>query len=314
MEVLTISAFSVVREAYDEALLPAFSHWYQQRTGRPVRVEASYGASGAQSRAVVEGFEADVVVFSMPDDVDRLRRAGLITHDYTAAPYHGLISHSVVAFAVRPGNPKSIRDWVDLTRSDVQVLTANPNTSGGAIWNIAALYGAVQREPARTQFGGASASDALARVLGRVEIMDRSGRDSVQTFERGIGDVVLTYENEIAVGQRAGRRYDQVTPHSTLRIDNPAALVDVYADEHGRRELAEAFLQYLRSPAAQRLFAHSGLRPVDPNVAAETVGSQPRASDLFTMDELGGFDKVKETLFSAKGAYTRALEHVEARR
>jgi sulfate transport system substrate-binding protein len=276
-------------------------------------VEASYGASGSQSRAVVEGFEADVVVLSMPDDVDRLRRAGLITHDYEAAPYHGLVSHSIVAFAVRPGNPKGIHDWVDLTRSDVEVLTANPSTSGGAIWNVAALYGAAQREPAKTQFGD-DPSEALARVLSRVEIMDRSGRDSVQTFERGMGDVVVTYENEIVVGQRAGRQYVQVTPHSTLRIDNPAALVDVYADEHGRRELAELFLQYLRSPAAQRIFARSGLRPADPDIAAETDVARPPVADLFTMDDLGGFSKLKEKLLSPQGAYSRALEKVVARR
>jgi sulfate/thiosulfate-binding protein len=312
--ILTISAFSVVREVYDGALLPAFSRWYEERTGKPVRVEASYGASGAQSRAVVEGFEADVVVFSMTDDVDRLRRAGLVTHDYQHAPYRGLVSHSIVAFAVRPGNPKAIDDWADLARPDVDVLTANPNTSGGAIWNVAALYGAAQREPAKTAFGGAEPAEVLARVLRRVEIMDRSGRDSVQTFERGMGDVVVTYENEIIVGQRAGRRYDQVTPHATLRIDNPAALVDVYVDQHGRRALAEAFLEYLRSRAAQRIFAESGLRPVDPEVAAETRDSAPHVADLFTMDDLGGFATVKERLFSPGGEYTRALEQALARR
>jgi sulfate/thiosulfate-binding protein len=312
--VLTISAFSVVREAYDGALLPAFSSWYQRRSGRPVRVEASYGASGAQSRAVVEGFEADVVVLSMADDVERLRRAGLITHDYEAAPYHGLVSHSIVAFGVRPGNPKAIHDWADLARADVSVLTANPNTSGGAIWNIAALYGAAQREPAKTEFGVEAPAEALTHVLRRVEIMDRSGRDSVQTFERGMGDVVLTYENEIAAGQRAGRHYDQITPHSTLRIDNPAALVDVYVDQHGRRELAEAFLEFLRSPEAQRIFAESGLRPVDPAVEAETVDQRARVADLFTMEQLGGFAKLKTQLFSTGGAYSRALEQAVAQR
>jgi sulfate/thiosulfate transport system substrate-binding protein len=312
--VLTISAFSVVREAYDDALLPAFSTWYERRAGKPVKVEASYGASGAQSRAVVEGFEADVVVFSMADDVERLRRAGLITHDYSATPYRGLVSHSIVAFAVREGNPKSIHDWADLERPDVEVLTANPNTSGGAIWNIAALFGASQREPAKTAFSTDDPSSALARVLRRVEIMDRSGRDSVQTFERGMGDVVLTYENEIVVGQRAGRHYDQVTPHSTLRIDNPAALVDAYVDQHGRRQLAEAFLEFLRSPAAQRIFAESGLRPVDPAIAAETRGKFASVQDLFTMDDLGGFTKLKDQLFSSGGAYTRALELAVAQR
>ena len=313
-QVLTISAFSVVREVYDRALLPAFSSWYEQRSGKPVRVEASYGASGAQSRAVVEGFEADIVVFSMADDVERLRRAGLVTHDYEAAPYHGLVSHSIVAFGVRPGNPKAIHDWADLTRPDVEVLTANPNTSGGAIWNIAALYGAAQREPAKTALGVSDAGDALAHVLRRVEIMDRSGRDSVQTFERGMGDVVLTYENEIVVGQRAGRHYDQVTPHSTLRIDNPAALVDAYVDQHGRRELAEAFLTFLRSPQAQRIFAESGLRPVDPAVAAQTRDQVAAVADLFTMDDLGGFTKLKAKLFSPGGAYARALEQAVAQR
>ncbi len=313
-EELTISAFSVVREAYDNAILPAFSSWYRERTGRSVKVEASYGASGAQSRAVVEGFEADVVVFSMADDVERLRRSGLITHDYLAVPYAGLVSHSIVAFGVRPGNPKGIHDWADLTRSDVEVLTANPNTSGGAIWNIAALYGAAQREPARTQLAVDDAAQALAHVLRRVEIMDRSARDSVQTFERGMGDVVLTYENELIVGQRAGRRYDQITPHSTLRIDKPGALVDAYVDQHGRRQLAEAFLEFLRSPPAQRIFAESGLRPVDPAVAAETRHEVAEVADLFTMDDLGGFNSLKARLFSPSGIYTRALEQAVAQR
>jgi sulfate transport system substrate-binding protein len=136
----------------------------------------------------------------------------------------------------------------------------------------------------------------------------------VQTFERGMGDVVLTYENEIVVGQRAGRAYDQVTPHSTLRIDNPAALVDVYVDQHGRRELAEAFLEFLRSPAAQRIFAESGLRPVDPAVAAETRDKVAEVADLFTMEDLGGFAKLKAKLFSPGGTYARALEQAVAQR
>jgi sulfate transport system substrate-binding protein len=313
-EILTVSAFSVVREPYDHALLPAFSAWYRQRTGHEVDVEASYGASGAQSRAVVEGFEADVVMFSMADDVERLRKAGLIHHDFEAGPHGGLVSHSIVAFAVRPGNPKRIHDWVDLARDDVSVLTANPSTSGGAIWNIAALFGAAAREPTRSLTHDASPGELLARVLRRVEIMDRSGRDSVQTFERGMGDVVLTYENEIVVGQRAGRRYDQVTPHSTLRIDNPAALVDVYADKHGRRALAEAFLEFLHGPDAQRIFASYGLRPVDPRIAVEAQGRTAHVDDLFTMRDLGGFSRVKAELFSPAGTYQRALWEAQGRR
>jgi sulfate transport system substrate-binding protein len=134
----------------------------------------------------------------------------------------------------------------------------------------------------------------------------------VQTFERGMGDVVLTYENEIVVGQLAGRRYDQVTPHSTLRIDNPAALVDVYVDKHGRRALAEAFLAFLLSPDAQRMLARYGLRPVDETVAAETRDQVAHVDDLFTMEDLGGFPKLKAKLFSPSGIYTRAIKAAQS--
>lgn len=301
-DALRISAFSVVREAYDQAVLPAFARAWRARTGRTPRFEVSYGASGAQSRAVVGGFDADVVAFSMQADVDRLAAAGLVTHDTHAAPHDGMVTRSIVALAVRAGNPRRVTGWSDLSRPDVSVLTANPRTSGGATWNVAAILGAARR--ART---GRSDEQVLQGVLARVDILDRSGRDSVQTFERGMGDVVVTYENEIVVGRRSGQTYEQVTPRSTLRIDNPAALVDAYADAHGRRPIAEAFLAFLRSPEAQRAFADWGLRPVDPGVARETEGRFAPVDDLFTIADLGGFGALQREVFAPGAVWDRAF-------
>lgn len=313
-DTLRVAAFSVVREVYDQAIFPAFARHWQAKTGRPVRVEASYGASGAQSRAVTEGLEADVVVLSMPADVDRLRKAGLVTSEAEAPPRSTVVSRSIVALAVRPGNPKGIRDWPDLARADVAVLTPNPRTSGGAVWNMAALWGAALR--GRAGVPGAdpdAARDAMRAVLARVDVMDRSGRDSIQTFERGLGDVAITYENEIAAARRAGRAMEQVTPLASIRIDNPAAVVDAWADKHGRRSIAEGFVGFLAGAEAQRAFASFGLRPVDAEVARETAERFAPVADLFSLRDLGGWSKLQTEVFGAGGHYARALEDAKGR-
>lgn len=297
---LTIAAFSVVREAYNRSIFPAFSLAWRARTGRGVRFEASFGASGAQSRAVVEGLEADVVVLSMAEDVERLRKNGLVRHEWSKRPHAGMVTRSIVALGVREGNPKAVRDFDDLARADVSVLTPNPRTSGGATWNVAAIVGAARRR-------GEREGDVLEAVLRRVDVMDRSGRDAMSTFEHGVGDVVVTYENEIAVGRAAGRRYEQVTPRATIRIDNPVALVDTWADKHGRREIAQAFIDFLLSDDAQRAFVAHGLRPVVPAVERETAARFAPVADLFTIDDLGGFAAMREGVFGDGGSYTAAL-------
>jgi len=198
-DTLVLAAYTVPKEAYTGEIIPAFREHWRRKTGREVDVQQSYEASGAQARAVAGGFEADVVALSLEGDVDKITDAGLITHDWRARPWGGFITRSLVVIATRPGNPKNIRDWSDLTRSDVEVLYPNPKTSGGAMWGVNAIYGAgLKLSEAETGTPDpVVARDLLKRIQARVKVMDKSGRESVTTFERGIGDALVTYENEV---------------------------------------------------------------------------------------------------------------------
>ena len=307
-DTLTLGAYTTPREAYAE-LLPQFAAQWRERTGRTLDVRESYLGSGAQARAIVGGFEADVAALSLAPDVDTLREAGLVTHDYADDPFGGMVTRSVVVIGVREGNPKNIRDWADLAREDVEVLTPNVRTSGGAMWNVLALYGAAMRGHAGVPENDRDAAVGfVATVLRRVKIMDRGARDSMLTFERGVGDAIITYENEIAAARAQGERYDVVVPRSTVRIDNPIAVVDAYATGHGTNESARALIEFLRQPQAQRVFARHGFRPVLDTVEAEVAASFPRVEDLFTVQDLGGWDAVKRDVFADGAAYDRALE------
>ncbi|MGZ9226316.1 MAG: sulfate ABC transporter substrate-binding protein, partial [Anaerolineales bacterium] len=242
---LTLAAYTTPREAYAE-IIPLFQADWKEKTGETVTVEESYQGSGAQSRAVVEGFEADVVALSLEADVNRIEGAGLITHDWRSEPFGGMVSTSAVAFAVREGNPKKIQDWADLAQPDLEILTPNPKTSGGAMWNVLALYGAAKRGHVEAYTADdTGAQDFLLTVLQNVSVMDKGARESITNFEKGIGDVAITYENEVLVGQQAGVNYELVLPSSTIRIDNPLAVIDTYVDKHGTRDVAEAFVDFL---------------------------------------------------------------------
>lgn len=307
-DTLTLGAYTTPREAYAE-LLPGFVARWRERTGRTIEVRESYLGSGAQARAIVGGFEADVAALSLAPDVDTLREANLVTHDYTNDAFGGMVTRSVVVIGVREGNPKNIRDWADLAREDVEVLTPNVRTSGGAMWNVLALYGAAMRGHAGVPANDRDAAVGfVASVLRRVKIMDRGARDSMLTFERGVGDAIITYENEIAAARAKGERYDVVIPRSTVRIDNPIAVVDAYATRHRGNESARALIEFLREPEAQRVFARHGFRPVLDSVAAEVEASFPRVEDLFTVQDLGGWDAVRRDVFADGAAYDRALE------
>ena len=300
---LTLGAYTTPREAYGE-IIPLFQEYWKDKTGQTVTFEESYQGSGAQSRAVVEGFEADIVALSLEADVNRIEDAGLITHDWRSEPFGGMVSTSVVAFAVREGNPKNIHDWVDLTQADLEILTPNPKTSGGAMWNILALYGAAQRG----KVTGYSADDEGAQellldVLNNVTVMDKGARESITNFEKGIGDVAITYENEVLVGRQAGINYELVLPASTIRIDNPVAIVDTYVDKHGTREVAEAFVDFLFTKEAQEIFAKYGLRSPDEEVAAATADQFPPITDLFSIDEFGGWSDATPTFFGEQGIF-----------
>lgn len=309
---LILGAYTTPREAYSKALIPAFqSHWKDQ-TGQNIRFQESYLGSGAQARAIVGGFEADVAALSLEADVERIVREGLITHDWKSRPHGGMVTNSIVVIAVRPGNPQGIQDWADLARLGVDVLTPDPKTSGGAMWNICAMYGAALRGFVR----GVPAEDPqaagafLASVFRNVFIMDKGARESITNFERGVGDVALTYENEVIVGKQAGQEYEYVIPRSTILIENPVALIDRNVDTHGVRPVAEAFLDFLWRREAQRAFANFGLRPVDSEVAAQVEDRYPRVHDLWKIDFLGGWEQAIPNLFGPQGVYTKMYEEL----
>lgn len=308
---LTLGAYTTPREAYGE-IIPLFQKYWKDKTGQTVTFEESYQGSGAQSRAVVEGFEADVVALSLEADITRIENAGLITHDWRSEPFGGMVSTSVVAFAVREGNPKNIKDWADLTQADLEVLTPNPKTSGGAMWNILALYGAAKRG----KVSGYTADDAgaqkfLLEVLNNVTVMDKGARESITNFEKGIGDVAITYENEVLVGKQAGINYGLVLPTSTIRIDNPVAVVDTYVDKHGTRQVAEAFVDFLFTKEAQQIFAKYGLRSPDEEVSKATAASYPPIEDLFTIDEFGGWKEATPAFFGDDGIFYKVFAQVQ---
>jgi sulfate transport system substrate-binding protein len=310
---LILGAYTTPREAYGE-LIPIFQAKWEAESGQRVSFEESYLGSGAQSRAIIEGFEADVAALSLQADIDRITEAGLITHDWRALPYGGMVSTSIVAFAVRPGNPLGIRGWADLARPGVEVLTPNPKTSGGAMWNILALYGAALRGGVEGVPPGdeQAASEFLRAVLRNVSVMDKAARDSMTTFENGVGDVAITYENEVLVGRQAGQDYELVIPSSTILIENPAALVDEYVDQHGVRPAAEAFVEFLFTPEAQEVFARHGLRSPDPAVAEQTSALYPPVQDLFTITEqFGGWETATPQFFGDQGIFTLAIIEVQ---
>jgi sulfate/thiosulfate transport system substrate-binding protein len=309
---ITIGGYTTPREAFGK-IIPLFQKSWKDQTGEDVTFEQSYLGSGAQSRAIVDGFDADVAALSLEADITRIVDAKLITHDWKTEKYGGMMSTSVVAFAVRPGNPKGIKDWADLAKPGIEVITPNPKTSGGAQWNIMGLYGAAYRGNVAGVPKGdeAAATEFLKQVLKNVSVMDKGARESITTFEKGVGDVAITYENEVLVAQQAGEKMDLVIPASTILIENPVALVDSYVDKHGNRKPVEAFIDFLFTPEAQKIFAETGLRSLDETVAKETASQYPPVQDLFTIKEFGGWSEVTPKFFGDTGIYSVAISEVQ---
>jgi sulfate/thiosulfate-binding protein len=304
---LTLGAYTVPKDAYQKEIIPAFKKMWKEKTGQEVNFQESYIASGAQSRAIAAGFEADIAALSLEKDVQRLVENGLITHDWKSKKYNGFVTRSVVVMAYRPGNPKNIKDWPDLTRDDVEVIYPSPRTSGGAMWFVNAAYGSVLKE-SETMTGEknfAAARNRLKMVQKRVKVMDKSGRASVTTFENGIGDVLLTYENEALLRQKQGKDFPFIIPEATILIENPIAVVDRNVDKHGNREVAEAFVQFVLTKESQRSYARYGFRPVDVDVLKEFTDKFPVPKMLFDMSYLGGWDRVYLEIYGAEGIWTQ---------
>jgi sulfate transport system substrate-binding protein len=310
---LILGAYTTPREAYGQ-IIPLFQKYWKDTTGEDVIFQESYLGSGAQSRAVVGGFEADVVALSLEADVTRIEEAGLITHDWKAEGTDGMVSDSIAVIAVREGNPKNIKDWKDLTQEGLEILTPDPASSGGAMWNIMGLWGAAARGYVD---GYAKGDDNAARqflkdVFKNVTVLDKGARESITNFEMGVGDAAITYENEVLVALKGGQKYEYVIPTSTILIENPVAVVDTYVDKHGTREIAEAFRDFLFTKEAQQIFAEHGLRSVDPEVAKANEAQYPPVTDLFLIGDLGGWKTVTPTFFGPDGSFTKLLEEVQS--
>ncbi len=294
---LSLVAYSTPREAYGK-LIPMFQKTPQ---GEDVSFRQSYGASGEQARAVRAGLDADIVALSLAPDVDTLV-PDLVDAKWKKQSYRGMVHDSLVVFVVRDGNPKKIKGWNDLLRPGVEVITPNPFTSGGARWNVMAAYGSWRK-------GGKTDKQAQANLLKlfrNVSVQDTSARASLNTFNSGKGDVLLAYENEALFARTQGLDLQFVIPKSTILIENPIAVLKGSPS----REKANQFLRFLRTPAAQQVFADNGYRPVVKSVLERNRKKFPVRPGEFTIDQLGlgGWAKVQKRFFDPKSGVMARIQ------
>lgn len=291
---INLVAYSTPQAAYS-SIEGAFT---KTPAGKGVSFQESYGASGDQSRAVDGGQPADYVAFSLETDMARLVKSGKVAANWNANQYHGFVTDSVVVLVVRKGNPKNIQTWDDLIKPGVDVITPNPFSSGSARWNIMAAYGA-QIKQGKTP---AEAEQYLGDLFKNVSVQDSSGRAALGTFTGGKGDVLLSYENEAIFARQNGEDIDYVVPDQTILIQNPVAITAGSANPQS----AQAFLDYVYTPEAQKLFADNGYRPVVAGVVP--AGQFPTPSSLFTIADLGGWPDVATKFFDAKTGIVAAIE------
>jgi sulfate/thiosulfate transport system substrate-binding protein len=309
---IVFGSYSVNKEPFEKLIIPAFQKYWKDKTGENVKFQTSYIASGAQARAIIGGFEADVAALSLEGDIQQIVKAGLITNDWKGNKYNGMVTNSVVVVAVKPGNPKGIKDWEDLAKPGIGVLYPNPKTSGGAMWDVNAIYGAGLKatEASTGKADEQYARELLKRVQKNVKVMDKSGRESFTTFQKGNGDAVVTYESEALRAIADGEKYDLVYPKSTILIQNPVAMVDKNIQKHGNKEVVEAFVNFLFSKESQENFAKSGFRPVDPEAFEQQTQKFPNPELLFNIDYLGGWEKVQKDIYSSNGLWSQVVEEL----
>ena len=298
-QLLNVS-YDPTRELYKDYDAAFAKHW-QATAGEDVSVEVSNGGSGSQARKVIDGLEADVVTLALAYDIDAIAAKGLIAPDWQSRlPNNATPYTSTIVFLVKKGNPKGIKDWGDLVKPDVQVITPNPKTSGGARWAYLAAWGWALKQPGGNED---TAKAFVAELYKHVPVLDTGARGSTTTFvQRGIGDVLLAWENEafLAVQQLGPDQFEIVTPSTSILAEPPVAVVDQVADSHGTRKVAEEYLKYLYSPEGQEIAAKHFYRPTDPAIAAKFKGQFPEIR-LFTLAELFGSWKEAQAKHFADG-------------
>jgi sulfate/thiosulfate transport system substrate-binding protein len=296
-------SYDPTRELYQD-IDASFPKYWKARTGDDLRINASHGGSGAQSRAVQDGLDADVVTLALASDIDAIANRGLLAKDWqkkfkdNSTPYT-----STIVFLVRKGNPKGIHDWADIARPGVGVVVPNPKTSGGARWAYLAAYGWALHQPGGSD---AKAHEYIKRVYENVPVLDSGARGSTVTFaQRGVGDVLLAWENEayLSLKEFGADKFDVVYPASSILAEPPVAIVDKVVDRKGTRAVAQAYLEYLYTPEAQEIEARNYYRPIDPSVAAKYAAKFPKLN-LFSIDDtFGGWTKAQATHFADGGVF-----------
>jgi sulfate/thiosulfate transport system substrate-binding protein len=309
--VVALAAYSTVYDVYGKLISAFQDKWKEEHNGQSVIFQTSFGGSTTQAQNVANGFPADIVALSLAPDVEIVHKAGLITHNWQQDQDGSIVATTPVAFDVRPGNPKHLANWNDLTQAGLQILTPDPSQSGGAKWNIVAAYGAATRGKV-PGYTSTSAEKLLEGIFKNVTVMDKSANDSLKNYESGNGDVAIAYENQILMAKAAGKDDTEVLPPSTVLIQTPTVVVDKNAEKHCVENVAKAFVQYLHTPDAQEIFQTVGyFRPIDKTAAQQglkDLGQAP-VQDLFTTDDLGGWDKlINDTVFGPSGAFTQAQQ------
>jgi len=321
--VLLNVSYDPTRELYQEVNQAFAESWFRQ-TGQKVEIRQSHGGSGKQARAVMEGLEADVVTLALAYDIDSIAsRAGLIEKNWQERlPHRSCPYVSTIVFLVRKGNPKNIKDWDDLTRSDVEVVTPNPKTSGGARWNYLAAWGYAlkrslgdlkkvkDRNSPEVVKAQEEAKAFVRQLFSRVKVMDTGARGATNTFaQRGIGDVLIAWENEalLAVKELGADQFEIVAPSVSILAEPPVAVVDQVVDKHGTRQVAEAYLQFLFQPDAQRIIARHYYRPSVAEIAQEFAEQFPQL-ELFTIDDVfGGWQAAQKEHFDDGGLFDQII-------
>ena len=307
VKLLNVS-YHPTRELYD-AVNPAFAKAWKAKTGDDVTIQQSHGGSGKQARAVIDGLEADVVTLALGYDVDAVAKSGLLPGDWQKKlPQNATPYTSTIVFLVRKGNPKGIKDWSDLVKPEVQVITPNPKTSGGARWNYLAAWGY-----ALAKFGGDEdkVRDFVTRLYKNVPVLDSGARGSTTTFaQRRIGDVLIAWENEalMLVNELGKDRFDVVAPSISILAEPSVALVDKNADKHGTTAVAKAYLEYLYTPEGQEIVAKHHYRPRDAKIAAKYAGHFPTLKLLTIDGDFGGWKKAHKAHFADGGSFDRIYE------
>ncbi|WP_081942872.1 sulfate ABC transporter substrate-binding protein [Myxosarcina sp. GI1] len=302
---LTLVSYAVTQSAY-EKIIPEFAEQWKEKTGQTVTFDQSYGGSGSQTRAVVDGLEADVVALALALDTKKIEQAGLIKPGWEQELPNDSIVHKSVAAVVTRDDSVKISKWSDLANNNIHAITANPKTSGGARWNFLALWGSV------TEAGGTEqqAEDFVEKVYLNVPVLPKDAREATEVFyKQGQGNALINYENEVLLAKQQGDTLPYFIPTDyNISIDSPVAVVDANVDKHNTREVAEAFVNFLYTPEAQREFARVGFRPVDQSVAAEFASQYPKIDKLFTIESMGGWDKVQTKFFADKAIFDKIQE------